>query len=91
MISLVWGTNGKWAAQRVQCGRVTAKLGRRTKNASSGGSREGNVCNDALHVIGLCGPGDKISLVLQDWELAKLDLSCRMVLDMLRQGKNGPW
>ena len=27
--------------------------------------------NDALHVIGLYGPGDKISLFLQDWELAK--------------------
>ena len=33
-------------------------------------SREGNVCNDALHVVGLHGPGDKISLFLQDWELA---------------------
>ena len=28
--------------------------------------REGNVCNDALHVIGLYGLGDKISLFLQD-------------------------
>ena len=28
---LFWGTNGKWAAQRVQCGRVKAKLGRNTK------------------------------------------------------------
>ena len=32
------------------------------ENASSSGSREGNVCNDALHVIGLYGLGDKISL-----------------------------
>ena len=37
---------------------------------SSSGSREGNVCNDALHVIGLHGAGDKISLFLEDWELA---------------------
>ena len=29
------------------------------ENASSSGSREVNVCNDALHVIGLYGPGDK--------------------------------
>ena len=29
--SLVWGTNGRWAAQRVQRGRVKAKLGRRMK------------------------------------------------------------
>ena len=38
-------------------------------------SREGNVFNDALHVIGLYGPGNKISLFLQDWELAKVALS----------------
>ena len=30
-MSLVWGTNGKWAAQRVQCGEVETKLGRKTK------------------------------------------------------------
>ena len=28
---LFWWTNGKWAAHRVQCGRVKAKLGRKTK------------------------------------------------------------
>ena len=30
-MSLIYGTNGKWAAQRVQCGRVKAKLGRKMK------------------------------------------------------------
>ena len=39
------------------------------ESVSSTGSREGNVCNDALHVIGLYGPGDKIFLFLQDWGL----------------------
>ena len=34
------------------------------ENVSSSGSREGNVCNDALHVIRLYGPGNKISLSL---------------------------
>ena len=34
------------------------------------------VCaNDALHVIGLYGLGDKISPFLQDWELAMVTLS----------------
>ena len=61
------------------------------ENASSSGSREGNVCNDALHVIGLCGPGDKISLRWEDWELAKVALTCHMALDMLCQELNGPW
>ena len=31
------------------------------ESVSSSGCRGGNVCNDAVHVIGLCGPGDKIS------------------------------
>ena len=48
------------------------------ESVSSSGFREGNVCNDALRVIGLYGPGDKIFLVLQDWELAKMALSCHM-------------
>ena len=42
------------------------------ESVSSSGSREGNVGNDALHVIGLYGPGDKISLFLVDCELAKV-------------------
>ena len=42
------------------------------ESASSSCSREGNVGNDALHVIGLHGPGGKISLFLKDWELAKV-------------------
>ena len=60
-------------------------------NASSGGSREGNVCDDGMHVIGMYGPGDKISLFLQDWELAKVALGCLMALDMLCQELTGPW
>ena len=44
------------------------------ENVSSNGSREGNVCNDALHVIGLYGPGDKISLFLKDWRVGKVGL-----------------
>ena len=48
-------------------------------------SREDNVCNEALHVIGLYGPGDKVSLFLNDWELAKVALSCHMVLDMCQE------
>ena len=61
------------------------------ENVSSSGSREGNVCNDALHVIGLYGPGDKISLFLQDWELAKVACSCHMALDMLGQEMHEAW
>ena len=62
-----------------------------SESVSSSGSREGNVCNDALHVIGLHGPGGKISLFLKDWELAKVALSCHMALDMMCQEMNEAW
>ena len=53
VMSQVSRANGKWAAPRVQCGRVKAKLGSEDESVSSCGSREGNVCNDASHVIGV--------------------------------------
>ena len=46
------------------------------EGASFTATRKDNVCNDALHVTGLYGPGDKISLFLKDWELARVALSC---------------
>ena len=48
------------------------------ESVSSSVSRENNVCNGALHVIGLYGPGDKVSLSLEDWELARVALSCNI-------------
>ena len=61
------------------------------KGVSSSACREGNVCNEALHVIGLYGPGDKISLFLKDWNLAKVALSLHMALDMLCQEMHEAW
>ena len=58
---------------------------------SSSDSLESNVCNEALHVIGLYGPGDKISFFLKDWELAKVASSCHMALDMLCQEMQEAW
>ena len=54
-------------------------------------SREDNVCNEALHVIGLYGTGDKDSLFLKAWELARVELSCHMALDMLCQEMHEAW
>ena len=53
------------------------------ESVSSSDSRENNVSNGALHVIGLYGPGDKVSLFLKDWELARVALSCHIALDMM--------
>ena len=60
------------------------------ESVSSSGSREGNVCNDALRVR-LYGPGGKISVFLQDWELAKVALSCHTAVDMLCQEMHEAW
>ena len=49
------------------------------------------MCNDALYVIGLCGPGGKICLFLKDCELAKVALSCHMAFDMLCQEIHEAW
>ena len=54
-------------------------------SVSSSSSSENNVGNDALCVIGLQGSGDKMSLFLQDWVVAKVALSCHIALDMLCQ------
>ena len=51
----------------------------------SSSSSESNVGNDELFVIGLHGSGDAIALLLQDWEVAKVALSCHIALDMLCQ------
>ena len=59
------------------------------ESVSSNGSREGNVGNDALHVIGLYG--EKISLFLKDWDVAKVASSCHMALDMLCQELHEAW
>ena len=63
------------------------------ESESSDGCQAGNVNNEALHVIGLHGSGDKISLslFLQDWELAKVALSCHMALDMYEVERRRGW
>ena len=69
-------------------GRMEDELPKESKegrvNAKVAGQKacEVNVCNGALHVVGLHEPGDKISLFLQDRELAKVALSCHMARDM---------
>ena len=61
------------------------------ESASSSDSRGSNVCNEALHVIWLFRPCDKISFFLKDWELARVALSCHMALDMLCQETHEAW
>ena len=54
-----------------------------SKDEQADSSSENNVGNGALFVIGLHRSGDAIALFLQDWEVAKVTLSCHIALDML--------
>ena len=89
--SLVWEDEWKMGFPKCATWESEGEAWSEDESVSSSGSREGNVCNDALHVIGLHGPGGKISLFLKNWELAKVALSCHMALDMLCQEMHGAW
>ena len=69
--------------------RFSSFIGDELKDESeaSDGYQAGNVNDEALHVTGWHGSGDKISFCLQDWEMAKVALSCRsrLALDILSQ------
>ena len=53
-----------------------------SKDEQADSPSENNVGNGALFVIGLRGSGDVTALFLQDWEVAKVALSCQKALDM---------
>ena len=55
------------------------------ESEASDGYQAGNVNNEALNVIGLHGSGGKIFFCLQEWEMAKAALSCRVALGILCQ------
>ena len=61
------------------------------ESVSSTASHKGDMCNDALHVIGLHGSGGKIFLFLQNWEFTKVAPNCRVALDMRCQEINEAW
>ena len=66
--SLDWGSDGEsWSA---------------SEGLSSSDSREHNVESLALNVIGQSWLGEKVSLFLEAWELARVALSCHIALDM---------
>ena len=55
------------------------------RNEASDDDQADNVSNEALYVIGLHGSGDTISRFLQDWEVAKVAVSCHLAVYMLCQ------
>ena len=84
--SLSWGEEWKMGCQKSPMWESEGGAWSEDESVSSSGAREGNVGNDALHVIGLHGPDGKISLFLKD-----MALSCHMALDMLCQEMHEAW
>ena len=62
-----------------------------SEGTSSSEQCEYNVESLVLSVMGQDQTGEKISLFLEDWELAKVALSCHSALDMLCQEMNEAW
>ena len=69
-----------------------AKLGRKTRVClPSGISQKATWATMSCTSSGCMGPGDKISLCLQNWELAKVAPNFHMALDVRCQEINEAW
>ena len=75
---LIWGDEWKLACPKSPMWESEGAALSEDKSVCLSDSRDSNLCNEALHVVGLYGLGDKISLFFKDWELAKVASSCRM-------------
>ena len=60
---LVWETNGEMGCPKSPMWESEGEAWSEDESVSSSGSREGTLCNDALHVVGLYGPGQDLSLL----------------------------
>ena len=79
--SLIKETCGDATAQKARSGTATACRGPKVEVFLRLTFCEHNVESLALHVIGLNGSGEKVSLFLEDWELARVALGCHVALD----------
>ena len=76
-------TCGDTVAQETRIGTATANLGPKVKASPHPIFVSTMWKSLALHVLGLNWSGEKVSLVLEDWELARAALSCHVALDLL--------
>ena len=68
---LIKGTNGNWVVQRVQCGKVKAKLGRKTKVCLLVALEKATWATMRCTSPGFMGLVARSLFFQQDWELAK--------------------
>ena len=64
VMPLLWWKNGKMGCPKSPMWESEGEAWSEDESVSSSGSREGNVCDDALHVIGLYELGGKILFFL---------------------------
>ena len=88
---LILGGEWKFGCLKSPLWESEGELWSEDESVPSSDSREGSVCNGALHNKGLCGPGDMISLFLKDWEFAPVTFSCHVALDTLCQEMREAW
>ena len=86
-----WRKNGKMDCPKSPMWESEGEAWSEDQSVSSTASCKSNMCIDALLVVGLRGPGDRISLFFKDLELAKVALSCHVALDMLCQEVHEAW
>ena len=72
-----WDSDGEWWSER--------------EGLSASDFREHNEESLALHVMGQNWSSEKVSLFLEDWELARVALRCHVALDMLCQAMHEAW
>ena len=72
-------------------GSATLNHGRKAKALLPLSKCEHNVESLALDATRQDQSGEKISLFLEDWELARAALSCHIALDMLCQAMDEAW
>ena len=88
---LIWETCGGAVAQGVQRGRVSMKLDLRSKAFLQVFLESTVRATVRCTSPGCMGLVTRSSLLLEDWELARVALSCHIALNMLYQEMHEAW
>ena len=83
---LIQETCGDMVALKARIGDSDGESWSESEGLSSFDFREHNVESLSLHVIGLSWSGENVSLFLEDWEPARVALSCHVGLGCVVPG-----
>ena len=88
---LVWRTNGKMGYPKSPMWEGEGEAWSEDESVSSGGSREGNVCRDALYVMRVVWAWWQDLSFLEGLGAGKGGFECHMALDMPCQEMREAW